>query len=297
MAEDKELAELQAKLLNEGVVIYFSYVEDETSTVEAAITDNFVETNFAVQDHIAIKPRIYRLRGCVGEVVYHGTHNWLDTIESKIDKFASNHPLVQKTINLMQPINAISPIVSNYTQLAKNVVNQVESSFNRYKQMIDANILKKPQDTDYQKKAVAVLQRILETRTEVSLKGLMFDKILNADEPGKEVARKYFLQSVTAHQGNNSFISDIEVTIKEFRIATTKTTKPDPKKFGGLNLDKTNVDAVNKSTQQYTGAAKGQPLMSTTENKPKYMSSATQAQKVGGKTVQVTYTQYASQIK
>ena len=50
--EEPTLAQMVAKLGNEGIVVFFTYIEDETSTVEASITDNFVETNHAVQFHI-----------------------------------------------------------------------------------------------------------------------------------------------------------------------------------------------------------------------------------------------------
>lgn len=289
--QEPDITALIAKIKDEGVVFLFSFVDDETSSAEATITDNYVETNHSVQDHIAIRPRVYRLRGCVGEVVYRGSEKFLKAILEK----ANSHPILQKTITASSAISAISPIVGNYTQLAVNVVNQVESSFNRYKQMID-NLL--PSRTPalqgkHQKLAVAYLNRLLELRQEVNLKGLKFNEIFNDDEAGKAIERKYYLQSVTAHQGNNDFISDIEVQIKEFRIATTKTAKMDKNKYGGLC-------AVQKTSEANNGPAKGEDVyMSSAQDEPQYMTPIQSRQKVGEKEVQIRYNaiKYQSEIE
>ena len=63
------------------IAVLFDYIQDETSTVSADITDNWVESNYTLQDHIAIKPRIYRLRGCVGEVLYENVYKFLEKFE------------------------------------------------------------------------------------------------------------------------------------------------------------------------------------------------------------------------
>ena len=288
--EEPTLAQMIAKLGDEGIVIFFTYVEDETSTVEASIADNFVETNHSMQDHIAIKPKIYRLRGCIGEVVYKNSTKFIETILSKAD----NHPILKNTIKASSAIGAVSPVVSNYTQLAINVVNQIESSYNRYKQMLD-NIIpsRKPfLVNEMQEMTVAYLNRLLELRQEVNLKGLKFKTVLNEDAPDKKFERKYYLQSVSAHQGDNNYITDIEVTIKEFRIATTKATKLDPNKYGGLS-------AIQKTEEANSGPAKSQDVyMSTPADKPKYMTPIYSTQTVAGKKVQVMYNaaKYQSEV-
>ena len=279
--EEPTVTELIAKIGNEGIVVFFTYIEDESSTVEASITDNYVETNHSVQDHIAIKPKIYRLRGCIGEVTYKSSSKFLEAIAKKAENF---NPILQKTIKASSAISAISPIVSNYTQLAKNIVNQIESSYNRYKQMLD-NIIPSRRPVllnQMQEMTVAYLNRLLELRQEVNLKGLKFKTVLNDDAPDKKFERKYYIQSVSAHQGDNGYITDIEVTLKEFRIATTKTTKLDPNKYGGLS-------ASYKTEEGNSGPAKSQELN---------MTPIRSNQMVGGKEVQVNYNlaKYQSEI-
>lgn len=228
--EENNITSIVTQIEDKGVAVLFTFIDDETSVTEASITDNFVETNHAVQDHIAIKPRIYRLRGCVGEVVYKGSTQWIEALSSKIN----SNPVLKKTINAMKPIAAISGVVSNATQAAINVVNHLESSYNRYKKMIEDNFITAKQRkllNKMQESTVADLNRILELRIPVNLKGLKFETTLT---DGDNYQRVYYLQSVSAHQGSNNFISDIEVTIKEFRIATTKVVDLDKSKYGAL---------------------------------------------------------------
>jgi len=241
----EDLTSIVAQIEDKGIVILFTFIDDETSTVEASITDNFVETNHSVQDHIAIKPRIYRLRGCVGEVTYKSSNEWIKVLSQNIK---DNHPLLQKTLNAMKPITAISGVVSNATQTAIAVVNQLESSYNRYRKIIEDNFLSKKQKQltgKMQETVAADLNRILELRVPVNLKGLKFETTWTK---GDDYKRIYYLQSVSAHQGSNNFITDIEVTIKEFRIATTKITKVDSK----------NTISVTQTTEVNNGKAKGQ---------------------------------------
>ena len=245
-------AEEKTPTFNGNVAIFFDYLSEESNTVEASITDNWVENNYSRQDHIAVKPRVYRLRGYVGEVIFKQPSVWTKAISD----WSSKHPVLQKTQEVVKPITAISGIVSNYTQLAINVVNQVESSFNRYKQIYDAFKNKNQKYVGRRQKVVtSVLLNLLETKTPVKLTDLTFQDV---DEIKGRGDRLYFLQSVSAKQGDNAFITDIEVTIKEFRIATSQITEVDTKKFAGeLGFDKTKTST--------NGGADTKQITTTTE--------------------------------
>lgn len=256
VTEESQFTAITTEIENKGIAVLFSFIEDETSSMEANITDNYVETNHAVQDHIAIKPRIYRLRGCVGEIVYKGSSEWLEALTGKIN----SNPVLSKTMEAMKPIGAISGIVSNATQTAINVVNQLESSYKRYKKLVEDNFISSKQQKLLNKKQEAVvadLNRILELRVPVNLKGLKYETTL---DKGNNFKRVYYLQSVSAHQGNNSYITDIEVTIKEFKIATTKVVSLD-KKYGVPT-----PSAIMKQAEVEQGPAKNQEIPKNTEN-------------------------------
>lgn len=255
---EKAAAYISTVVNDKGIAILFDYLDDETLTTEASITDNFVETNFSIQDHIAIKPKVYRLRGCVGEIVYKNGSPLLDKLGDNISK---NHPLLQKTINILKPIKSVSGIVSNYTQLAQNVVRQIENSVGRYYKMIDNFRNPNPIKGYRQQEVVSILNYILQNRIQVNLKKLKFDySSVGLTEPYEKL---YFIQSVSSHQGNNDFITDIEVTIKEVRLATTKTSALDKSKFAWTTI------ADIKSVPQEKGIANGQELEKTTIDKVK----------------------------
>ena len=264
MIEDTTIETLKGAIIKtdeadtrfDKVALYFDYIEDETLSCEASITDNYVESNYAIQDHIAIKPKVYRLRGCVGEIVYQNEFEWLKKIEDKI----YNNPILNKTVNKTKPIPTISPVVSNYTQLAINIVKQLESSYKRYKRMIDDFKNKIIYKNERQQMVVAILNQMLQNRVAVKLTNLKYD--YNPFKEG-QYNKLYFLQSVSAHQGANDFITDIEVTIKEFRIATTKVTKLDKSKFGVTTV----TDKI-KTTTQNEGTAKTQDTNIKISNLP-----------------------------
>lgn len=236
--------------LDHNIAIIFDYIEDETSTIEAAITDNFVETNHSVQDHIAIKPKIYRLRGCVGEVVYQNQFIWIENINNKI----AQNTVLQKTIDALKPIPVISGIVSNYTQAAINIVNQLESSYNRYRKMFDNFKNVNEFRNVRQKKVVAYLNQLLQQRIPVEIESLKFDSTF---EEG-QYHHLFYLQSVSAHQGNNDFISDIEITVKEIRMATTKVVDLNKNKLGTIT-----ASMIQKQPEVNEGVANGEEVNKT----------------------------------
>lgn len=244
-AEITEYKANNPKWANLGIL--FDYIQDETSTVEAEITDNWVESNWSYQDHIAIKPRVYRVRGCVGEVFYENISKALN----KYEDFKAAHPVFQKTTEVLNGVSMLSGIVSNYTRAAMNIVKQIESSYDRYKQIFD-NFTKANQ---IRGKRQAVLYEILvymmQQRVPIQITSFAFGaEIFPELHP---YGKLFFIQSVSARQGDNAFISDIEITIKEVRIAQTKTTKVDKSKFGGFVASQKVKEATN-------GLAKGEEV-------------------------------------
>lgn len=236
--------------LNEkGVAILFDVIDDETLTTEAAITDNYVEGNFAIQDHIAIKPKIYRLRGCVGEIVYRSESDLFNFLNKKL----ANHPQLQKTLNVTKAIGAVSGVVSNYTQAAMSIARQLESSYNRYKKMLDEWKDPSPIKGKRQQEVVSMLNFVLQNRIPVTLHTLKYD--YDSEGLGTNYENEYYLQSVSSHQGQNNFITDIEITIKEVRYATPKITTLDKSKF---NFGEVPTANIQKATETNQGIATAQ---------------------------------------
>lgn len=266
-----------------GVAVCFDYIEDETATIEASITDNFVESNFSVQDHIAIKPRIYRLRGYIGEIVYKKINDddtWAKRIGETIQNsnFVSKHSVAQKTITGLKIANVVSPIVGNYTKTAKNVVNQLQASFDRYVQMWDNYKGDIPLRGQKQITASSVLTYMLENRIPVHLEGLAHRYDLPEAKEDTGIEKRYYIQSVSAHQGNNKYVSDFEVTLKEFRIAKRIITEINKKQY-----------AHDISTQKTITANNG--TANTQKIDPKPIVTA------GGKAVENTLNAMGNEVK
>lgn len=236
---------ITTNLRDKGVAVLFDYIDDETLTTEVAITDNFISQNYAIQDHIAIKPKIYRLRGCVGEVVYRNPtdlKNWFSNL-------AENNPILKKTIEYTRPILTISGVVSNYTQSAINIALQLESSYDRYKKMFYDFIDPNPYTNKRQQEVVSMFNYVLQNRIPVTLNNLKYDYYSEGLE--SSYSSEYYLQSVSAHQGDNAYITDIEITIKEVRKATTKTSKLDKNKIdlgAYTNSDVQKAEITNQGT-------------------------------------------------
>ena len=106
----------------------------------------------------------------------------------------------------MKPITAIAPTIGNYTQTAINVVNQVESSFNRYKKMVDDFRDKNIYKNKRQETVVAILNQILQQRVPVNLSGLRFNynpflleeefDIINSFEEDCMFPTKYIVRNI-----------------------------------------------------------------------------------------------------
>lgn len=243
-------SDLQAQLS-----ILFDYIKEETSTSEALITDNWVESNYTLQDHIAIKPRVYRLRGCVGEVVHRPSNSYSIYAKSLLQEALITQNILSLSKNIIgQASNYIipfAPIVSIATQVAQRAIGFFQRNTNAFQSNFPLNPTVSGEFAGRRQAYVyAALRYALENRIEVTLDGLQFDDPERLKfKKGVQYQRRYFLQSVSARQTDSAFISDIEVTVKEFRIAVTKFTTP--------KETQASPAAEQKTVQANNGKAKG----------------------------------------
>lgn len=90
----------------------FNYEGENKAKLEADATDNWLEDNTAVQNHIVVKSEIITVRGFVGEVT---------VITPPV------LALAQQVLTVLGSIGAFQPSYSKTAQLA---INQVQQSFN-----------------------------------------------------------------------------------------------------------------------------------------------------------------------
>jgi len=203
---------------NNFVGAYFDIIQSHSVSIQNQITDNYLENNTAIQDHIAHAPITVSLSGISAEVVYESPTGIIDAVYKGVNKFIGKkftHSLPKQGLytDKLIALSALYPPVDNVTQMAKNAVQYVESSVNRYKTIIN-NLTGKPRQT-----------RLIKIYTDlIALRNA--DVALVVETPFTTFENMY-IQSVSLSQGNQDYVADIQLTLKQINFATTEVTQAD----------------------------------------------------------------------
>ena len=202
---------------------YFDVLMEHSISIQNQITDNYIENNTAIQDHIAQSPIIVSVRGLIGELVYKPPTKALDFLYNTVNdplknSFKSGRVVSDKLLT----IPALLPPVDNVTQIAKNSVQYVEASVNRYVK-IAKNFLSDTTKITQLEKIYSKFMAFRANNTE-----------LTVVTPFKTFGNMY-IQSITFTQGNENYTADIQLTLKQINKAETNTTKPDEKVMAKYN--------------------------------------------------------------
>lgn len=228
---------------------YFDIIQEHSISLQNQITDNYIENNTAVQDHIAKSPLVVSLRGLIGEIVFTPPTSFLTEIKEGLNKSTGgNFGAVSEKLG---PLSAILPEVSNLDQLARNAVQYTEASVNRYKKIYNSFFSKKtgkllPEFQIAGNKETR-LQEVYRKLSVLRNSNALLTVLTPYDE---EPMRNMVIQSVTLRQGNEKFVSDIEMTLKQIKFARTETTKPDEKVMAKYN-------AIQRTQEANHGKAQG----------------------------------------
>lgn len=157
------------------------------------------------------------VRGLIGELVYKPPTKALDFLYDTVndplkDNFKSGRVVSDKLLT----IPALLPPVDNVTQMAKNAVQYVEASVNRYVKIAE-NFLSDTIKITQLEKIYSKFMAFRANNTE-----------LTVVTPFKAFGNMY-IQSITFTQGNENYTADIQLTLKQINKAETNTTKPDEK--------------------------------------------------------------------
>lgn len=245
--------------------LFFQTVTDDNVTFQSQITDNWVENNTAIHDHIAISPVTISMKGLVGELVYTSEQAELDYEKELAQANAINSQdvvLAQFGNNALNDIggkltaiSAYFPEVSNITQQAQNMWNRHEASARKANRI--AKILTgqnkqtlKSKMNSYSGLSTNARHSKLKEIGE-SLKDYWINrKSLTANTPFGDFENMY-ITSVTLHQGNENFIGEIDITLKQLRFAQTLTTSADKEVLSKYN-------AYAQAQEQNNGKAQGE---------------------------------------
>lgn len=181
-------------------VYVFDTRGDEEVTLESDITDNYVEDNTSVQDHIGLKPETITLTGYVGELTNKPAEELKDIQDANV------RPIIE----------SFNPFAPQITASAQYVLNRAEEAFNIYKKMDrtlprleDAlNRVPVPPQVTNQQKVFATFEELWRLRRTVTV----YTPFM--------VMQNMAIQSVHAKQSEDSaYISDFTVTFKKIRKA------------------------------------------------------------------------------
>lgn len=248
---------------------FFDIVNDDTVSYSAQITDNWIESNSTIQDHIAISPITVTMKGLCGELVYEAKQAELDY---KTELALANKRNAEDEILLsfgdwgdivnvdgkLTAISAYAPQLSNITQKAQNMWDLHQASSQKARRI--SNILTgrtnkslTSQMNSYNGLSSNARESRLKRVGEEFRKALVGRKSFTVTTPFGTF-EDMFLQSVTLHQGNEDFAGDINITLKQIRYANTLTTKADEEVLSQLN-------ALAQASEQNYGYAQSNNSM------------------------------------
>lgn len=215
----------QANKEDKPFIAYFDIIQEHTISFSNSITDYYLEDNTAIQDHISHAPLTITLSGMRGELTYTPSDSDIAKELAKAKSVTASRNLLTQASKL-RPLNMFLPPVSNAMALARNVATYVANSIARY-----GGILKSWSNTNY---GLNQYQGIGFSQTNTKLEEVCAKlRSLSANNTALIVQTPYqsfqdmYIESVTLSQGENNYVTDIQVTLKQLRFAEVTTTKPD----------------------------------------------------------------------
>lgn len=194
----------------ENEVYLFDTRGEEEATLESEITDNWVENNTTMQDHIGLKPMTITLSGYVGELT------------NKVPE-----ALPQQLSQVSNILSGLSPFAPKLTTQTQYIMNRAQEVYGIYEK---AN------------RTVSRLEDVLgliDVPKEVPNQQAVFDKFYQAWETRTlstvytpfGVFKNMAILSLNARQEEESaYISEFRVTFKQVRISGGVQTYNDSEK-------------------------------------------------------------------
>ncbi len=213
----------------------FDYEGETNLTLQADITDHFLETNDPVQDHIAIRPIKITLKGYVGELVQKAPQGLVGALASIQNRLTT----VPAYLGRYTP-SALSTIQKSITQ-AQNTVNTINQGLARVQNIIGLFPGATPQKSK-QQKAFAQLQSLYLTR-----------QVFTLDTPYGPFDSMVIETLTFVQPEDTKYWSDITVTLKQLRFVDTQSVQATSGAFGGRG-------AQQRQDLTSQGKTKGTPV-------------------------------------
>lgn len=231
--------------------LLFHYEGEQSVTVESDITDHFVESNYSIQDQIALKPETFTTRGFIGELndVVPPELASLQTIAETLTTINSYTPQLSVTALL-----AYNKALLQY-EVASNVANSAISAWSSVSSLFSSsnsgnevfagtgvfqsgsNIVQNKQQSMFQQLYAYWAQRTL----------------FNVQTPWAIFSNMAIKSLRSIQDAETRMITDFEITFKKIRTASTLTIA------GGLNALKSGRNAAQSSAVNNIGSQAGKP--------------------------------------
>ncbi len=216
-----------------NIAVYFDIITEHSVSIQNQITDNWLENNSAVQDAISHSPITITLSGISGELVYVPCTNdkrFLRSIYNAINAKIKGEPYVDKLKDYDMPnklavIPELLPPVDNVTQIARNLVSQVEDNIARYKKVVDNFILNKNDESRLQE-IYRKLTILRDNNTSLVV------------ETPFATFKSMYIQSISFNQGNENYSANISMTLKQLNFSDVVTTNVDTARLAEINASK-----------------------------------------------------------
>ena len=202
------------------------FVNSDKLELEADITDHYTEDNSTVQDHMAIKPIRYTVRGIIGEKVF-----------TPLEPFEYQVPFknISKLATATGLLSALSPTLSSYMQTAVAAYNYVEDSYKRYAGTI-SNIKDffSKNKTGRTINATSTKDVIKDSKQERALNDILIFQqkrtLVDIDSPYGYFSN-FLIESAYIEQTDTIWKSELVVNLKEYRSVETLLTDIDSKAY------------------------------------------------------------------
>ena len=192
------------------------YTGEQAVALEAEITDHFVEDNTAVQDHVALKPLRFTVRGMVSELTIEAPAG----IKGLLSSMQSGLSQVQAYIGKYTP-GMVQTMQKAITQ-AQNVTNEVSQDLSKAQNIIamfpGVSVPTSFQETAFNKLFAAYLSRIP----------------IQVDTPYGTLINMMIERITISQPDSTTGWSDILVTVKQMRFVSISTVPDDGSMAGRL---------------------------------------------------------------
>lgn len=178
----------------------FDVIEDEEVRLEAEATDHFIEDNSAIQDHVALRPIQFTLKGYVSEL---NTVN-SQALDSVFSKAASLGDIAGLAPEFSAQANQIHAKINNVVGKIDNYINQANNIFDIFSQQGTSE--------NNQQKAFAYFLNLWQSR-----------QLCNVETPYKIYTNMVITMVSAIQRGDTNMQSMFAVTFKEIRTAQTLT--------------------------------------------------------------------------